>query len=164
MDEIAGKGSESANLPRPSGPKKKRSKRLLPVILAVVILGGARFYGMYEASRYGRSIIGIFRTLGERGMSDTERLRMTLAEPDVDCHARRVRMLGPLALDYKWRINDLQNGLIYFSEQFGLPADKRFVTPPPKLRFFRINLPSDGSDEAYASAVADLIMQYMSGI
>ena len=144
--------------------KKPKKTLLFLFIFFCALIAAGRFYGRYETLQYGSDVIKVMSVMDEEGMKNPERLHGCLADPDIENCAKRVRQLSFLTIDYQQRIDDLQKGLDYMSEQCRLPEDKRFTPPLETLKYLQINPPADHTMQGIASATFDLLKQYMLGI
>jgi len=142
--------------------KDRRLIFLIIVLLAAAAVSG-RVYARHSALKFGRSLAGAYSVLGREGFADTAGLRAFFAEPEMAAYASRVHQLSFLGGHYEERLNDLQAGMIYYSEQASLPPEKRFAVPPA-LKRLTIVTPGDHSDTGLADAGGNFIISYMSAL
>ncbi len=139
---------------------KNRKKLLLGIVLLLLIAVaiGGRLYARQAAKGFGLQLGQAFALVSREGFANTAALRGLFADPDMAGYATRARQLSFLGGDYDERINALQTGMIYFSEQMSLSPDQRFASPP-QLKHLTIEA-GDHSDSGVAAAATKLILTY----
>jgi hypothetical protein len=137
---------------------KRRRIILFSLALMVVAAMGGRFYAWQAARAFGQRLAGAFSFVSRDGFADTAALRGLFAEPEMAGYARRVRQFSFLGGGYEERLNELQTGMIYFSEQMSLPPERRFAAPP-KLKYLPIET-ADPTDKGVGDAASKLILDY----
>ena len=139
-------------------------KPLLIICIAVVLLllvGGisARKISHSTAFDYGQSIQGAVAMVGASGFAETAKLRQFLASPDMAAKENRLKALSFVGGNYANLAGELQQGLIYLSEQMTLPEEQRFASPPT---FEHLTLPIGGrTDDAILTTTVALLENYM---
>jgi hypothetical protein len=133
---------------------------LICLVAILVAAGTARFSARLAAVEFGRRVTQAVSVVSNEGFADTAAFREWFNDPDVAKYVNRARMVSFLGSGYVRRMNDLQTGMLYCSEQASLPPERRFVAPPP-LKYLKIET-GDHSDEGVTKAVESLIVTYHS--
>jgi hypothetical protein len=136
------------------------SRNALLLLLSLIILSvvGGRLYARKSASEFGATLAAAQSYLGSDGFADTPALREFLETPEVKGHRDAVKRFAILGGGYKDRISELQEGLIFLSEQLAQPEEKRSVSPPV-LRHLKIELVTT-SDRSVFDAASKLIHDF----
>jgi len=138
-------------------PLKVVSVLLIPLIVVAI---GFRIIAHKAAKDYGDIFDQTLAGVSVSGFADTSALREFLSSPVATAPVNQLRSLRFVAGDYLGRIEELQRGVIYLSEQMALDPSQRFSNPP-SLRHFSVNY-SDSTDDGVAAAVKNLIVSYES--
>lgn len=137
--------------------------RRIRILAILFLLFGIPYCGhlvsRYHAIQLGQTMAASYSALGREAFADTTALRSYFASPDVAPHIRTVEKLSLFSGDYLEWIRDLQDGLIYYSEQANIPHYHR-LAEPPRLQHLTIDI-NDPSDEGLAKASAKLITSYL---
>lgn len=126
-------------------------------LFVLAVLAG-RLYSRKSASDFGGGLAGALSTLNDEGFADTKGLREFLASPEMAKYPAVVRRFSLLGGSYDRRMNEVQAGLIYLSEQMSLPRERRFARPPA-LRYFKIQ-PDTSTDRSVFDAATKLVLDY----
>jgi hypothetical protein len=96
---------------------------VIGILVGAAVAG--RLIARHSALKFGRRLGQTISVLGRDGFADTNGFRSFFANPEMSGYVSRVRQLSFLGGGYSERINDLQAGMIYYSEQVSLPPEKR---------------------------------------
>lgn len=136
------------------------SRNALLILLSLIFLTivGGRLYARKSASEIGAALAASSTYRSGKGFSNTAALRDFLAGPEIQARRKAVQRFAILGGGYKDRIEELQQGLIFLSQQMALPEEQRSPTPPT-LRHFEIELVTT-SDRSVFDAASKLIHDF----
>lgn len=135
-----------------------RNALLLLLVLCILAIVGGRLYSRKSAADFGGALAGSFTALGDESFADTKELKAFLVSPEMKKRSDTVKTFSILGGGYDVRMDEVQKGLIYLSEQMALPQDRRFGTMPV-MHHFTIE-PAGSSDRSVSDAAEKLILDY----
>lgn len=139
--------------------KKLKIAAIAVGVLVAAALSG-RLIARMSAAKYGQNVRDATMMLGIAGFADTKVLRKYLAGPEMTYPLNRVHALSFLGGDYSTRTAELQQGLIYLSEQMNLPPEQRF-SRPPELKHLKLTT-SDPTNDGMRNSLLELLASFES--
>lgn len=135
----------------------KKSLLAMVLLIAIFIFVG-RMEAEKSALQYSRTLNSAISVVSVSGFSDTPKVRAYFASPEMSALRSRLEMLSVFGGDYCALSDELQQGIIYLSEQMALAPAQRFATP---LALSHLSFSCDDrTDEGIAACAAELIMSY----